>query len=133
MKLSHGMYPTLRAVLFFGGILVTFALPSPFVSAQTPVDGWISVAYPGACTAEPIAAVPFVLIGATPGLYIYVPGSIVHPYGPPSHPGQAVLGWAGGFLPCLALLPCPPVGEPCPLPFPPHPGGLLILESGTFG
>lgn len=72
-------------------------------------------------------AIPFVLIGFTPGFYMYIPGSIVHPYGPPSHPGQAVLGWAGGFVPCL--IPCPPVGEPCP--FPAHPGGLLILESGT--
>lgn len=48
----------------------------------------------------------------TPGLFFYVPGfSGLKAYGPPTHPGQQVLGKSYGAMVCL--VPCP-VGV-CPI------------------
>ena len=110
--------------------LALFFLPFSFVNAQVPFGGWISAIYTGACTASAPSASPFLLVGFPPGPYMYIPGSKVYPYGPPSRPGQAILGFAIGFYPCLMWVTCG--FFPCPVPFPALPGGLLVIFSGTY-
>ena len=110
-------------------IVAVFLLPASSVHAQVPFGGFIGVTYQGACTASAPTGMPFMLVGFPAGPYMYVPGSVVFPYGPPSHPGQAILGFAAGYFPCLYWSVCGV--SPCPLPFPPHPGGLLVILSGT--
>lgn len=57
----------------------------------------------------------------TPGLFFYVPGySGLKAYGPPTHPGQQVLGKSYGAMVCLV---------PCPLGLCPIGTGWLVTPN----
>lgn len=105
------------ALLFF---------PISSVQAQIPFGGAIIIDYP-VCVSPP--GIVFELGPPTPGAFMYVTGSMVFPYGPPSHPGQWLLGTAGGFMTCLIPSMCGP--SPCLIPFPALPGGELLLMHGS--
>lgn len=107
-------------------------LPLSFARAQVPFGGVVTNGFPGECTASAPTAIPFYITGFPPpgGPYMFIPGvSVAFLFGPPTHSGQAILGLAAGFYPCLYWSVCGIT--PCPLPFPAHPGGLLVVMSGT--
>lgn len=108
------------ALLFF---------PISSVQAQIPFGGAILSYYP-VCVDPPGASV-FTLGAPTPGAYMYIPGSMIFSFGPPTHPSQWLLGTGGGFMTCLVPIPppCPP--GPCVMPFPLLPGGMLLLMHGS--
>lgn len=125
--MKHAPYYSVKALFLAVALLF---MPLSFANAQLPFGGFITIMYTGACTASAPQATPFYLAGpAGGGPFMYIPGSAVFPYGPPSHPGQAILGLAAGFYPCLMWATCGFV--PCAIPFPAHPGGLLVIMSGT--
>ncbi len=119
--------------MWWGYALIVMALlllPFSSVNAQVPFGGFITLTYTGMCTASAPTAIPFILAGVPSGPFMYIPGAgITYPYGPPTHPGQAILGFAVGFYPCLFWSYCGL--SLCPIPFPAFPGGMLVVMSGT--
>jgi len=80
-------------------ILVAFFIPASGALAIGPFGGDIIVLFP--C----VNGLKITLGPPTPGFYMYVPGtSFSYLYGPPSHPGQWLLGLSGPPLVCL--VPC---------------------------
>lgn len=104
--------------LFFVFALVTIPFSSVF--AQIPFGGPI-------ITYQPICQIPpgiLLTIGPpTPMILFYTWGaSISFMVSPPAHPGQLLLGMAGGWVPCIVELSGVPVVVG---------GGLMILFHGS--
>ena len=108
--------------------LSILALPATS-SAQIPFGGVITTYFP-ACVAPTGAAMiiqqPLPTGGFVPIPLMYLPGaSVSFADGPPTHPGQWLLGMGAAFAPCLI---------PCPLGlcfYPGQPGGMVILFHGS--
>ncbi|MFW0871403.1 MAG: hypothetical protein ACKKL4_03045 [Patescibacteria group bacterium] len=94
-----------------------------------PFGGIITQYFPGCLAPAGVAITieqPLPTGGFFPVPLMYLPGvSISFPYGPPTHPGQWLLGMGGVFAPCI--IPCG--SGVCP--YPGQPAGLIILYHGS--
>ncbi|PIR84189.1 hypothetical protein COU18_00335 [Candidatus Kaiserbacteria bacterium CG10_big_fil_rev_8_21_14_0_10_51_14] len=84
-----------RALISFVATTLLFT-SIPFVAFAFPFGGQISIFRP--CFNQAIYA----LIGPPRGgPYIWTPSTLTYQFGPPSHPGQSILGLAGIPYYCL--------------------------------
>jgi len=108
------------------------AMPFTVQAQAVPFGGPITIFSPVCQNYAPGAVMGIGLQIGTPSFTpaIYVTGvSRSYASGPPSHPGQFLLGMLGGAMPCLIWVPCGPTV--CPAPNPTLPGGLMILYHGS--
>lgn len=119
----------ITAYAFLIAAFAGLAFPFFQADAQAPYGGFIGATYSGVCTAVVPSAVPVYVVGIPSGPFVYIPGSVVFPNGPPAIGGKGSVGWSAGFVPCLFWSVCGI--SPCMLPFPAHAGGLIFIVSGT--
>ncbi|PCI30274.1 hypothetical protein COB55_00645 [Candidatus Wolfebacteria bacterium] len=114
-------------------LVASFAVP---VHAQLllPFGGAITTYLPGGCfgaPGQPIATA--VQIGPptfTPLMYMFGVSTSLK-FGPPTHPGQWLLGMAGAYAPCMIWVSCGITI--CYVPNPLFLGGSIIIYHGSSG
>lgn len=96
------------------------------VNAQYNFGGRVTFMYP-ACMVPP--GTWLIVVGPRP-MSLFMIGGVplipIYRNGPPNHPGQATLGKAVGWMPCIIIVPCGFI--PCPIIIG---GGMLVLFAGT--
>lgn len=109
------------ALLFVAGV-IGFVLFPPGASAQVNFGGPITLFEP-ICQVPPATEITVGPPSAMPLMYI---AGMTYANGPPSHPGQELLGKAVGWMPCIILVPC--FFGVCPVVVG---GGFIILFTGS--
>lgn len=117
MKSLHHHFLFLVVAAFIFSPVLTQAQFIPFGGPILPPFPLTSV-IPNNISPTCFEGIWFEIGPPTPMPLMYSWASFSYPYGPPTHPGEILLGLAGPFITCtvLLLLPCPPLGEPCPVP-----------------
>jgi len=101
--------------------------PNTGDSIFLPFGGRVTTYFPG-CLFPP--GVALYTTGVVPKPLMYVPGtSFSYLNGPPTHPGQALLGMATVPVPCIII--CYRRGTPFPCPYLPQPFSFLIWYHGS--
>lgn len=78
---------------------------------------------------NPICETPpgvWLMVGPPRPMSLFYMGGMFYSHGPPSHPGQWLLGMAAGWVPCIIWVPCG--FAMCPIVIG---GGSLIIYSGS--